>query len=115
MGGGVAQWKSWWLLTIESRVRSSPPPQTSPNLVLRCGGGAKLAGMFDVDELIGECQTAIAEGEAHRAVREVLERTVADAGAVGGAMRPERGGMQILHSAPDLTILHLLSAPELQL
>ena len=71
--------------------------------------------MFDVDELIGECQTAIAEGEAHRAVREVLERAMADAGAVGDAMQPRRGGMEMLHASPDLTIIHFVWAPKMQL
>ena len=67
--------------------------------------------MFDIDELIDGCQGAVAEADPHRAVREVLERAVADAGAVGDALQPRRGGLQILHSAPDLTVLNVMWAP----
>ena len=67
--------------------------------------------MFDVDNLIGECRAAIGEGEPHRAVREVLERTVADAGAVGDALQPRMGGLQLLYCAPELTVLHAVWAP----
>ena len=61
--------------------------------------------MFDVDDLIAQCQAAIAEGEPHRAVREVLERTMADADDVADAMRPREGGLNVLYSAPDLDAL----------
>ena len=67
--------------------------------------------MFDVDDLIAQCQAAIAEGEPHRAVREVLERTMADANDVGDAMRPRQGGLNVLYSALDLTVLHVVWAP----
>jgi len=67
--------------------------------------------VFDVDNLIGECRAAIAEGEPHRAVREVLERTVAEPNAVGDAFQPRQGGLQLLHVAPDLTVLHVVWAP----
>jgi predicted metal-dependent enzyme (double-stranded beta helix superfamily) len=67
--------------------------------------------VFDVDELIVQCQGAVAETEPHRAVREVLERTMADADAVGDVMRPRQGGLNVLHSAPDLTVLHVVWAP----
>ena len=67
--------------------------------------------MFDVDDLIAQCQAAIAEGEPHRAVREVLERTMADADDVADAMRPRQGGLNVLYSAPDLTVLHVVWAP----
>ena len=67
--------------------------------------------MFDVDDLIAQCRAAIAEGEAHRAVREVLERTMADADHVADAMRPREGGLNVLYSTPDLTVLHVVWAP----
>jgi predicted metal-dependent enzyme (double-stranded beta helix superfamily) len=71
--------------------------------------------VFDVDNLIDECREARSEADPHRAVREVLERTVADAGGVGDALQPRRGGMQILHAAPDLTIIHFVWAPKMKL
>jgi len=44
-----------------------------------------------------------------------LERAMADAGAVGDAMQPRRGGMEMLHASPDLTIIHFVWAPKMQL
>ena len=59
--------------------------------------------MFDVDELVAACQVAIGETEPLLAVRDVLERTVADQGAIAEALPPERGelavaGAQCVHS-----------------
>lgn len=71
--------------------------------------------MFDVDQLVGECQGAIAEGEPHRAVREILERRMADTTAVGDALQPRMGGLDILYSAPDLTVIHFVWAPNMTL
>lgn len=71
--------------------------------------------MFDVDELISECRAAVGESEPHRAVREVLERTMADAEAVGDALQPQRGSAQILYSAADVTVIHFVWAPHMNL
>jgi len=71
--------------------------------------------VFDVDDLIARCRAAVAEDEPHRAVREVLERTMADAGEVGDALRPREGGLGVLYSAPDLTVLHVVWAPGMAL
>ena len=71
--------------------------------------------MFDVDELIGQCQEAIGETEPRRAIREVLARALADPGAVADALAPTEGGLQLLHHAPDLTVLHVVWAPDMVL
>ncbi len=71
--------------------------------------------MFDVDQLITDCQSAVRETEPHRAVREVLERATADATAVGDALRPTRGGAEILYSSPDVTVIHFVWAPHMNL
>jgi predicted metal-dependent enzyme (double-stranded beta helix superfamily) len=67
--------------------------------------------MFDVDELLSQCRSAVAESEPRRAIKEVLERTVADAGAVADAMRPQEGGLDVLYLSPDLTVLNVMWAP----
>jgi predicted metal-dependent enzyme (double-stranded beta helix superfamily) len=67
--------------------------------------------MFDVDELLSRCRSAVAESEPRRAIKEVLERTVADAGAVADAMRPREGGLDVLYLSPDLTVLNVMWAP----
>ncbi len=71
--------------------------------------------MFDVDQLVAECQAAIAETEPRRAVREVLERALADPAAVADALRPAEGGLDLLHVADDLTVLHVVWAPGMRL
>ncbi len=71
--------------------------------------------MFDVDQLVAECQAAIAETEPRRAVREVLERALADPAAVADVLRPTEGGLDLLHVADDLTVLHVVWAPGMRL
>ena len=48
--------------------------------------------MFDVDELVAACRAAIAEPEPRLAVRDVLERTVADPAALLAHCRPPGPG-----------------------
>jgi predicted metal-dependent enzyme (double-stranded beta helix superfamily) len=71
--------------------------------------------MFDVDDLIGSCRAALAESEPRRAVREVVERAVAEPGAVAEALAPREGGLTLLHQAPDLTVLHVVWAPGMEI
>jgi len=70
-----------------------------------------MTGMFDVDDFIVACRTAITETEPRRAVREVVERAVADPVAVGDALAPTEGGLTLLHHADDLTVMHVVWAP----
>lgn len=71
--------------------------------------------MFDVDELVADCQAAIAETEPRLAVREILQRAVAAAHEVAEALHPSEGGLQFLHVGPDLTVLHIVWAPGMRL
>jgi predicted metal-dependent enzyme (double-stranded beta helix superfamily) len=71
--------------------------------------------MFDIDEFLKQCQEAIAEDEPRRAVREILERTMSRPTEVAEALDPTEGGLNILHNAPDLTVLHVVWAPGMRL
>jgi predicted metal-dependent enzyme (double-stranded beta helix superfamily) len=71
--------------------------------------------VFDIDELVSQCQAAVAESEPHRAVREVLERTMSAAGDVADALRPREGGLGVVYSSPELTVLHVVWAPGMTL
>jgi predicted metal-dependent enzyme (double-stranded beta helix superfamily) len=71
--------------------------------------------VFDTDELIADCRRAMADTEPRRAVREVLRRAVADPTAMGDALRPSVGGISLMHHAPDLTVIHVVWAPGMQL
>ncbi|HEY8543898.1 MAG TPA: hypothetical protein VIL36_02580 [Acidimicrobiales bacterium] len=67
--------------------------------------------MFDVDELVADCQAALAEAQPRTAIREVLERALARPDEVAAALRPEEGGLHMLHHAEDLTVIHVVWAP----
>ena len=71
--------------------------------------------MFDVDALVADCVAARAESEPRRATREVLERAVSEPGALADALQPREGGLTLLHHAPDLTVIHIVWAPRMQL
>jgi predicted metal-dependent enzyme (double-stranded beta helix superfamily) len=67
--------------------------------------------MFDVDRLVEECRGALGEGQPRTAVREVLERALARPGEVADVLRPEEGGLHMLHNTDDLTVIHVVWAP----
>jgi predicted metal-dependent enzyme (double-stranded beta helix superfamily) len=67
--------------------------------------------MFDVDELVSACQAAIDEAEPVLAVRDVLERAVADQSAIAAALPPDRGELVPLHVSDRLTVLKLVWTP----
>jgi predicted metal-dependent enzyme (double-stranded beta helix superfamily) len=71
--------------------------------------------MFDVDEFLAECRQARNESEPRRATREVLTRALDRPGEVGDALRPREGGITLLHHEPDLTVIHVVWAPGMQL
>ena len=67
--------------------------------------------MFDVDQLIADCRTAVAQDDALRSIKEVLERAMSDPAAVAKALPPERAEILPLHVSPELTVLKVVWAP----
>ena len=69
--------------------------------------------MFDLDRFADECRAALAaECGGGRAVREVVARAVSDpAGLMRSLGEPQRAGLNVLHHAPDLTVLNLVWGP----
>jgi predicted metal-dependent enzyme (double-stranded beta helix superfamily) len=68
--------------------------------------------MFDLDQFIADCRTALAADPSHRLVREVVARAVADpSGVLKGVGEPCRAGIHKLHHSPELTILNVIWAP----
>ncbi|HEX9711660.1 MAG TPA: hypothetical protein VGB52_03785 [Actinomycetota bacterium] len=71
--------------------------------------------MFDLDTLIVECQEALREPDARRAVREILVRTVEEPSSVAEALGGGAGGIEVLHNTPELTLLNVIWAPGMAL
>jgi predicted metal-dependent enzyme (double-stranded beta helix superfamily) len=65
--------------------------------------------MFDKDQLIADCRSALEGDRASRNVREIVARAVSDPGAViNGLGEPKAGGIQPIHRSPELTIINVL-------
>lgn len=68
--------------------------------------------MFDIETFVADCQTALAETQAMLAIKELLDRALAEPDAVAAALSPEPG-VSVLHRTPDLTIAHVVIPPGL--
>jgi predicted metal-dependent enzyme (double-stranded beta helix superfamily) len=66
--------------------------------------------MTRVDELVAGCVEAMGETEPRRAVREVLERSLAD-GKLEAELEGSRSGLNVLYNAADLTVLNVVWPP----
>jgi predicted metal-dependent enzyme (double-stranded beta helix superfamily) len=73
--------------------------------------------MLDLDRFIADCRAAMADGgTGHRTVREVVARAVSEPGALMEALgEPRRAGLNVIHHAPDMTILNLVWGPHMVL
>lgn len=68
--------------------------------------------MFDLDQFIEDCRSAIAEDSSHKAMREVVGRAVSEPGGVIKALgEPDRAGVRKLYKSDELTILNLVWGP----
>ena len=70
---------------------------------------------FAIDQLVADCQAAIAEDQPALAVRDVLRRTLERPGDVAEAFGPKEGGLNLIHVSPELTVLHVTWAPGMRL
>src|SRR5438270_11362328 len=62
------------------------------------------------DDLLSECAQAVGEDDVRGAVREVLERALAN-GHLADANANPVGGLRVLHNSPDLTVLDVVWPP----
>lgn len=70
--------------------------------------------MFDLDQFIVDCRTALAADKSHRHVREVVARAVSEPAAVLKCLgEPQAAGLHRLYRSNDLTILNIVWAPHM--
>jgi predicted metal-dependent enzyme (double-stranded beta helix superfamily) len=70
---------------------------------------------FDVEAFVEECRAALTEAQPTLAVRDALERALADAPAVSRVLERDEGGLEPLHVSDDLTVLNVVWAPGMRL
>jgi len=69
-----------------------------------------------VDDIVSRCRAALTEHTPPLAVRDVLDELVANPSELDRAVGPiERGGIEPLHNAADLTILRVAWTPGMAL
>ncbi len=72
--------------------------------------------VFDLDRFIEDCRQARAADESHMAVRELVARACAVSQLVVASLgEPQRGGIQKLYHASDLTIINVVWGPRMTL
>lgn len=72
--------------------------------------------MFNTDQFVADCRSALAEDSSHKAVREVVARAVSDPRSVlEGLGEPRRAEVQRLYHSDELTILNVIWAPRMTL
>jgi predicted metal-dependent enzyme (double-stranded beta helix superfamily) len=72
--------------------------------------------MFDLDQFVADCRSALMADKSHKLVREVVARAVSDPAAVlEGLGEPTRGVLKPLYRSDDLTILNIVWAPYMTL
>lgn len=71
--------------------------------------------MFEVDTLVARCRDALGESEPRRAVRDLLTETLSTTGPVADALGRTTGGLEVLWSSPELTVLNVVWAPKMAL
>ncbi|MCA1825019.1 MAG: hypothetical protein ABR520_05415 [Mycobacteriales bacterium] len=75
---------------------------------------AALGGdMFDVADLVAKCQAAVKDADPRGAVRDVVRRTLTSSTDVASVLGKDEGGLGVLYSGPDLTVLNVVWAPHM--
>jgi predicted metal-dependent enzyme (double-stranded beta helix superfamily) len=70
--------------------------------------------MFDKEQFIADCRTALGGSHASRDVREVVARSVSDPDSVVRALgEPKPGGIEPIHRSPELTIINVFWPPHM--
>ena len=72
--------------------------------------------MFDVEEFVTSCRSALAENPPELAVKELMASVMSRPGDVESALRtPTKGGITTLHKSAELTVLNIVWPPGMAL
>jgi predicted metal-dependent enzyme (double-stranded beta helix superfamily) len=72
--------------------------------------------MFDQDQFITDCRTALRDALPSRAIKEIVLRAIATPADVVSALGvPAQAGLFPVYQSPDLTILNVIWAPGMSL
>lgn len=72
--------------------------------------------MFSSEVFVEECQAALTESSTPLAVRDIVDRAVADPGAILADLgEPDAAGFQTLYQSDELTIMNFAWAPLMSL
>jgi predicted metal-dependent enzyme (double-stranded beta helix superfamily) len=68
--------------------------------------------VFTAERFIERCRVAVAETDAEKAVRELVEEVMSEAAIVATSLpAPRHAGFEVLYRAPEMTILNFAWAP----
>jgi predicted metal-dependent enzyme (double-stranded beta helix superfamily) len=67
--------------------------------------------MFEIDQFVDDCKTALEETQPRAAIKEVLRRAMSEPGSVAAALPARRAEIVPLHVSPELTVLKVVWAP----
>jgi len=72
--------------------------------------------MFETENFIEECRSALGEREVHGAINEIVKKAVSAPGQILRALgEPRLAGVDTIYRAPDLTILNVMWGPHMDL
>jgi len=84
--------------------------------VLGAAGRSEVPVKFDREAFVDQCRRALAEDAQQLAVRDVVERAVSEPEAVEAEFGvPDGWRIDVLHNDDDLTIMHLVWPPSVDL
>jgi len=109
-------------VTEVSELHGGLLPARHRLLVILCIGQAALVApsvegegghpMWNIERFVTDCRAALAEATPERAIKEVLERAIADpAGVVEALGTPRQAQLTPIHHDRDLTILNVVWTP----
>lgn len=72
--------------------------------------------MFENEQFIEECRSALAESDVHGAVTAIVKKAVSEPAQIMRALgEPQLAGVDTIYRAPDLTILNVMWGPHMDL